>query len=368
MSKLTQLSLFALFITFFTISCQKNIFEDDTGDGGGSGGGTQTADWEPLDFETERLIKNVYATPFQLFLITDTEFVRFNEDLELVEKRTLIPQGIGLSRPVLSDNVFSRITANTAGKQVLEFHLARNPAGVMKFTADDLKLPSDDFFELEIVQRSLGAFNASETQFLIPARVENDGDAYSVLYIFDISYNNTFDEFLSIESHRIDLPDLTTDAANISNIVNVRYLKEHFLLSTKKGGYRISEDLEVDKIFPSSQWVRDFFVFQDTLYMTGLNSFDLHQSPDDGLVWNRLNKNSKLKVIENINGFLFNQEVAGTVFLAAENNLCDETEIVYASDIPIGNPSAFFGLDYFQEQYYLSADTKIFHISEIVKK
>ena len=102
--------------------------------------------------------------------------------------------------------------------------------------------------------------------------------------------------------------------------------------------------------------------------MTGLNSFDLHKSTDDGLTWERLNKNSKLKMIENVNGLLFNQEVAGNIFLAAEDNLCDETAIVYASDIPVGNLSAFYGLDYFQEQYYLSADTKIFHISEIVKK
>ena len=349
------------------MSCQKNIFEDDTGNNGG-GGGNQTANWEPLEFETERLIKNLYATPFQLYLITDNEFARFNEDLELVEKRTLIPQGIGLSRPVLSDNVFARITTNTAGKQVLEFHLSRNPAGVKKFTVDDLKFPEDDFFEMEIIQRSLGAFNTSETQFLIPARVQENGNAYSVLYVFELVFNSTFDEISSIEFNRIDLPDLTTDAANISNIVNVRYFKEHFFVSTKKGGYRISENFQVDKIFPVSQWVRDFFEFEDAMYMTGLNSFDLHKSTDDGLTWERLNKNSKLKMIENVNGLLFNQEVAGNIFLAAEDNLCDETAIVYASDIPVGNLSAFYGLDYFQEQYYLSADTKIFHISEIVKK
>jgi len=367
MSKLAQLSLSFLLFTCLLLSCQKNIFDDDSGEGGG-GSGNQSANWKPLEFETERLIKNLYATPFQLFLITDNEFARLNEDLELVEKRTFVKQGIGLSRPVLSDNVFTRITANTAGKQVLEFHLARNAADVVKFTVDDLKLPEDDFFEIEIIQRSLGAFNASETQFLVPARVENNGEAYSVLYVFELTYNSSFDEFTDITFNRIDLPDLTTDAANITNIVNVRYLKEHFLVSTKKGGYRISEELEVDKIFPSSQWVRDFFVHQDTLYMTGLNSFDIHQSPDGGFVWTRLNKNSKLKVIENVNDILFNQEVAGTVFLRADDDLCEEKEIVYAADIPVGNPAAFYGLDYFQEQYYLSAGTQVFYISEIVTR
>ncbi|MFT6741706.1 MAG: hypothetical protein ACJAVF_003221 [Paraglaciecola sp.] len=364
MSKRTNFCwLLSLFI-LLQFSCQKNIFEDDTG--GNGGGNNQTADWEPLEFETERLIKNLYGTPFQLYLITDNEFARFNEDLELVEKRTLIPQGIGLSRPVLSDNIFTRITTNSAGKQVIEFHLARNPAGVKKFVVDDIELPTDDFFELEIIQRSLGAFNDSETQFLIPAKVENGGDAYAVLYVFEITFNSTFDEFVSIEFNRIDLPDLITDATNISNIVNVRYFKEHFFVSTKKGGYRISEELEVDKIFPSSQWIRDYFVYQDTLYMTGLNSFDLHQSPDNGLEWTRLNKNSKLKMVENVNGLLFNQEVGGQVFLAADPNLCDEKEVVYTSDIPTGNLAAFYGLAFFQEQYYLSADNRIFHISDIV--
>lgn len=367
MSKLTQLSFSAILFSCLLLSCQKNIFDND-GSGDGSGGNNQTADWTPLEFETEQLIKNIYATPFQLFLITDNEFARLNEDLELVEKRTFVKQGIGLSRPVLSDNVFTRITANTAGKQVLEFHLARNSADVKKFTPDDLKLPEDDFFEIEIIQRSLGAFNDSETQFLVPARVENNGEAYSVLYVFELSYNATFDEFTDITFHRIDLPDLTTDAANITNIVNVRYFKEHFFVSTKKGGYRISEELEVDKIFPLSQWVRDYFVHQDTMYMTGLNSFDIHKSPDAGLTWIRLNKNSQLKVIENVNDILFNQEVAGTVFLQADDNLCDEKEIVYAADIPVGNPAAFYGLDYFQEQYFLSAGTQVFRISEIVTK
>lgn len=366
MSKRTQFCLLLSFFITLQFGCQKNIFDDDEGGNGNGGGNNPTADWTALEFETERLIKNLYATPFQLYLITDNEFARFNEDLELVEKRTLIPQGIGLSRPVLSDNVFTRITANTAGKQVLEFHLARNPAGVKKFNVDELKLPEDDFFEIEIIQRSLGAFNASETQFLVPAKVENGGEAFSVLYVFEITFNSTFDEFVSIEFSRIDLPDLTTDAANITNIVNVRYFKEHFFVSTKKGGYRISEELEVDKIFPSSQWVRDYFVYQDTLYMTGLNSFDLHQSPDAGFEWIRLNKNSKLKMIENVNGILFNQEVAGQIFAEADQNLCDENEVVYASDIPTGNLSAFYGIDYFQEQYYLSADTRIFRISEIV--
>ena len=365
MSKLIQLCFTLLFLSLFTISCQKNIFDDDDTAGGGNGNGAN-ADWKSLEFETERLIKNLFATPFQLYLITDNEFARFNEDLELVEKRTLTPQGIGISRPVLSDNVFARVTANSSGKQVLEFHLARNSAGVKKFSIDELKLPTDDFIEMEIIQRSLGAFNASETQFLIPARVENNGDAYSVLYIFHLTYNSSFDEFLTISFDRIELPDLTTDAANITNIVNVQYFKEHFFVSTKKGGYRIAADLEVEKIFPSSQWVRDFFEYRDTLYMTGLNSFDLHKSANNGLQWTRLNKNSKLKSIEKVNDRLFNQEVIGAIFTAATEDLCDEKEIVYATDIPVGNPAAFYGIVYFQDQYYLSADTKIFYISDIL--
>jgi len=366
MSKLTHLSLLLFFLAALNFGCQRNIFDDETGGGGGNGnGGGPVADWEVLELETERLIKNLYATPFQLYFITENEYVRLNEDLELVEKRTLIPNDIGVSRPVLADNVFARMSANNVGKQVLEFHLARNPAGVVKFEIDEIKDTLDDFFEFEIIQRNLGAFNASETQFLIPARVEKEGEAFAVLYIFEIEYNSTFDEILNITPNRIELTDLTTDAANITNFVNIRFLKDHFFVSTKKGGYRISEELEVEKIFPSSQWVRDYFEIGDTLYMTGLNSFDMHNSGDAGLTWERLNKNSSLQMIENVNDRLFNQEVLGTVFSIAETDLCSLADISYSNDIPVGNLSAFYGLDYFQEQYFLSADTKVFRVSEI---
>lgn len=354
--------LLIAFLTLFSIfsSCQKPLFTDDT-----TGGNTSSnATWEKIDFEAERIILNMHATPFQLFAITENEFVRFDYDNDLLEKRPL-PLSNGVKGiPAMSDNIFMRLTTTSQVNQTIEFHLSRNPAQIYKILGDSLKLPNEDFLDIEFLGRRLGAFKDDGTQFLLPAKSFSTQGNFYVFFLFEFQLNGTADEFVSVEvAHRIEIPELSADFGNISNI---RYIEGSYYVSSKEGAYRITTDGEYNQIFP--QWMIDFFPANDKLYVTGINSFDLHESTDDGQTWERLNQNSVLKMVEAKGEKLFTQEVEGHVFQLVNDDLLTTSNIDFHVDVETDNLSNFYAVEFYNDLFYFNVGREIYFTEEIVSK
>ncbi|RMG78562.1 MAG: hypothetical protein D6714_17750, partial [Bacteroidetes bacterium] len=135
---------------------------------------------------------------------------------------------------------------------------------------------------------------------------------------------------------------------------------------TKEGAYRLTPDGEYEQIFP--QWMLDFFPYDGKIYATGISSFDLHVSEDDGETWERLNMNSELKLVEAVGAHLFTQEVEGHAFKLVEEDLLKASDIDYGPDIDPDNLSAFYGLAWYNDLYYFNVGRAIFFTNEIVRK
>ena len=89
------------------IGCQKPLFTNNDDDEPTNNG---EANWTAVTFTTERILQNIFATPFQLYAISENQFFRFDTENELLEKRALAVDNGVKGRPALSDNVFVRLT------------------------------------------------------------------------------------------------------------------------------------------------------------------------------------------------------------------------------------------------------------------
>ena len=257
-----------------------------------------------------------------------------------------------------------RLTTTTQVNQTIEFHLSRNPAQIHKILGDSLKLPTEDFLEIEFLARRLGAFKDDGTQFILPAKsFSNQGNFY-VFFLFEFQLNATADEFVSVDVvHRVEIPELAADFGAISNI---RYIEGNYYVSSKEGAFRITEDGEYNQIFP--QWMLDFFPANDKIYVTGISAFDLHESTDDGQTWERLNQNSELKLVEAKGEKLFNHEVEGHVFKLVNDDLLTTSEIDFHEDIEVDNLSNFYAVEFYNDLFYFNVGREIYFTEEIVTK
>lgn len=352
------LTITSLFILFN--ACQKPLFTDD----GTNNTGNSKADWDIVDYESERPILNMLATPFQLYAITENEFARFGYENELLEKRTL-PLSNGVKgNPALSDNIFMRLTTTTSVSQTVEFHLTRNPTEVVKYDSESLKDSTDNHLEIDFLARRLGAFKDDGTQFLLPAKIFSDQGNHYVFFLFGFELNPAHDEFVNVEiEHRVEVPELSAD---FGNIVNLRFIDGNYFISTKEGAFRLTPEGEYQRIFP--QWMLDFFPHNGSIYVTGINTFDLHESIDSGETWERLNKNSELKMVEAAGEHLFTHQVEGHVFKLATIDLLSAREIDYHSNIDTGNLSNFYAVAFFNDKYYFNVGREIYFTETIVGK
>ncbi len=322
---------------------------------------TNNSDWELVDYQSERLILGLHTTPFEWYVISENQFSRFDEENQLLEKRTLLSNGGAKGVPVMSDNTFFRLTNNADASQVAEFHLSRNPSEVYKIPVDDLVGPDDSFIEVDIFARKLGAFSSDGTLFMLPVTVLPD--RHYVLLMFEILHNPTHDSFSSIEMvKRIKLEDLSADVANLNNI---RFLDGNFYAISKEGAWRITPSGQTEKIF--HQWMLDCFSWQGDLYITGNNSFDLHKSTDNGLTWKRLNQNSDLQFVETANEYIFTHLVLGHRFkMMSGDGLSTAKDIVYPSEGPAPTSVAFYAVGAFADSYYFTMDKDVYVTDEVI--
>lgn len=339
--------------TLLAISCQRPLIVDDDPT-------NNDANWELLDYQSERQVQSLHATPFELFVISENQFSRFDANHELLEKRPLdVAFGVkGI--PALSDNAFTRLTLNQQGRQVIEFHLTRNPAGIKKILVDSLTAPAGEFLEIEeSFGRKIGAFSADGTLFLMPARVLPS--RYYALLLFQVSFNAAHNSFTSVNViKRIDLQDLNAADTGINN---VRFLNGIFYVTSKEGAWRVTPSGEAAKIFP--QWMLDVFSWQGDNYITGLNEFDLHESTDNGVTWERLNQNSELKMVETADTLIFTQTVLGASYRLMPEDLKKAKKIAW----PVGiteDAIIFYGVVFYENRYYFALDREIYFTDEVI--
>ncbi|MEO1259167.1 MAG: hypothetical protein AAFZ15_10240 [Bacteroidota bacterium] len=342
---------FLCFCLFSTFSCQRPFLSDDDV--------SSKANWEKVGFTAERPIRGIHATPFEWQIITENEFVRFDGENELQEIRPLSTNSGVLGSPALSDNTFVRLTTNDDAKQELEFHLARNPSEIHKLLVDSLAGPTDDFVEVEFQARQVGVFSDDGTIFLLPVKVL-PGRHY-VLLMFQVLHNVPHTSFTSVEViKRINLVELSTDLPRLNAL---RFVNGNFYVTSQEGTWRITPSGNVEQLF--TQWMIDVFPFQGDIYITGLNSFDLHQSTDNGINWERLNQNSELKFVTNANEILFTQAASGLVYQTVDDDLLKAQNIVFPNDYS-PQDVVYFGNIFFAGKHYFALDRAIYLTETIV--
>ena len=347
-----SLLLIVLAVCFLADGCQRPLIIDDDPPPG------TDAKWSLVSFQSERLIQRLYATPTELYAISENQFCRFNKNNELLEQRQLDADYGVRGIPELSEHTFVRMTNDSQTRQVVEFHLSRNSSQVVKIVADDLASPADNFLEVEFLARTLGAFNDNGTLFLLPSRVF-PSRKYA-FFLFEIVQNSAHTAFVSVNViHRIDLDDLSADFANL---VNIRFLDGNFYVTAREGAWRIKSSGEVEKI--SQEWVRDVFTWQNKLYITGFNNTDLLESSDSGLTWKKLEHSSGLKMVEVTGGLMFTQEVLGIPYQLEKNDFSKAQKIVYPENVSY-DPLIYYGTAFHEGQYYFSIDKEIYFTKEV---
>lgn len=343
--------LFIPLLLILISSCQKPFLSDTTPE--------SKANWELVGFESERQIQGVHATPFEWYTISENEFYRFDGDNELLEKRPLAKNSGVLGIPALSDNTFVRLTTNDNAEQVLEFHLTRNPAEIHTIIVDSLVAPGDSFVEVEFEAHRLGAFSSDGTIFMTV--LETLPNRHYAIAMFEVLHNQAHTSFTSVKMvKRIDLTELSTDLAKL---MSIRFVNGNFYVTSQEGAWRVTPSGNAERIF--TQWMLDVFPYQGDVYITGINSFDLHKSTDNGVEWERQNQNSDLKVVQNLNETLFTQITPGLVFQQAESDLLSAKFIHMPEGYEIQD-AIYFGAFFFAGNYYFSCDREVYMTDVVV--
>ena len=321
--------------------------------------------WQRIEqLRTVQPIINLLGTPFEVYVITDSEFARITRTDTLFEKRNLQVGDGAIGRPVLGENFFARYTLDE-GKDVLEFHLTRNPGQIIKFVADDLKMPSDNSVQIDREARLNGAFNDTETQFVLLTVV----NFHYTAFWFDIEPDTDYNEILSITpTHRFDMTDI---AAGEDELQSVRFIDGNYYVGTKSGAYRLTPDgqgVRPPGIGDLGRWIVDFFKKDNRIFATGFNAFDQHVSLDGGMSWVRPGTESKLQEVEIVGDSVFTQPGLGFPWQLAREDLLKVDDIFYGEEIETdaGSNNSFYGIGYTDGKFYISYDKDIYFIEEVV--
>lgn len=321
-----------------------------------------TDDWKALANVTPELsFKALHATPFELYAITDNQFIRIGEAQNLVEQRTLqvVNQYYGL--PAMSDNVFARIGLDpTDSRKFIEFHLTKNGNEVRKVSTKDF-VAANESFEPEVNGRSTGVFSADGTKFFLPGTVFNTYKPAVV--ILNVNLNAATNYFSSITlAKKVDLPNLNAG----QTITSMRFIDNACYLATAGGGYRVALDGTVRRLFPD--WVVDFFKSGNVIYATGYASSIFYFSVDGGTTWTRSAQPSTLRYVEVAGKFVFTQEQMGKAFELADSTLNKSVALRYNKAFQLVSTESFTDIVFFKNNYYTNYNKQIFYNPTPTKK
>lgn len=344
------------------ISCIPLVKEDSSGSTPTPT--NQAVAWQTLSVAApELLVKSIHSTTTEMDILTNNQLFRLDANLKLIEKRPLLADRQIYGTPICADNTFLRITQGSNNMQVVEFHLIKNPATVKKFfTSELVDLTKNESFLIDVFARTPGVFSTDGTQFFMPGVVY---PAYKpTVLIFDIGLNSSKTDFTTLKlAKRIEVQNLSTDG----KIESCRFLKGNFYLATKDGGFRITPDGQVKKLF--NTWTLDFFEKDDKLYANGtdFNTNDFYSSSDNGLTWKKVGIPGLLRYVETASGQLFHQKSRNLPYDVVDASLAKIKQIVYVNNF-LEKSDNYYSIAFFQNQYFISVGNQIYAIKEIKTK
>jgi hypothetical protein len=318
--------------------------------------------WKPIGIVSANLpIRGIHATPFELYFISNNFLFRLDDKLALLEKRLLPTDRSFFGAPMLSDNVFVRVTQNSSNDAVFEFNMARNPQVVKKIAASELvdTARRESFVPEAVYDQTLqpGCFSADGTKLLLVGSI-NSTKVFAI--IVDIQLDFTATNFTRISVlKRVELPDLLS-----KKLESVRFVNGNFYIATQNGGYRVTPAGEVKKVF--NHWALDFFAIGNTLYSSPYSAYDFHTSIDSGLTWKR-GAPSELKYVDVVNNRIFTKTSRGVSYAnLGDSTFTKQLKIKYNPDLFINTREAVdYHIRYFKGKYFMNDGAKIYAVDSV---
>lgn len=333
-------ALLYLALAFLTFSSCKR-------DGDGNGDGDRG--WEDTEIRMNNRIQTAHASDNELLLISNTEFFRIGQSLNILEKRPV--NDLIYGRPILSDFVYAYMKKDGNFKDMVSFHLVNNPDEVVEIHSNDLVSESGQTVIFETQTRTPGVFNEDGTQFVIPALVFPDFNYH--FFIFDIELNaqKTQIEDISLAKEVTAVEMI----AEFGSLTNLRFIDGLFYASAYTGGYRFNDAFdEAEQLFP--HWTIDFFKQDSSYYATGLFFHDFFIS-ETGEHWQRMWHESSLNNVEMVDGDLFSHNALGWQYKFVED-LREGSDIFYPESYPENN-TLYNDIVKFGGNYYMTIDNEL---------
>lgn len=308
-------------------------------------------------------IRILHTTPQELYILSDGEFARMDQNNQLVEKRALELPSRFYGRPAVSDDTFYQLIRNDSDSLQVNFYLTKNQDPIYSIQLDDFLQAGDTRFRGEDGAKNTGTYSDDGKYFVMPV-IQNPSDFYTFL-LFEINLDPTKTQFESVEmKHRIDLVDFPADASNLSN---VKFIDGYFYATSLDGMIRINP-ANGNYTMPTAEWVRDVFKYEDKFYASGGFSNILFQSEDNGQSFQQVEVSDQppaIEMVEIINNNLLSQSNVGFPFNIVDPQLESSKRLLINSDFT-ENFSAYQDIEYFNGKYYLPVFKQLFISDELV--
>ena len=314
--------------------------------------------WFPiLETQTITPIRNIHAAGNEFYAISDDEFLRFDEENKLLERRPLLLPLRFFGRPALSDDAFIRVTRQNDNTQIIEVHSTKTSNQILDIDLNDLANPGEELIS-DANARYTGAFNATGDQYLLPCL--SLPDYFFSCLLLDIKFNASRTAIIGVSvNRRINIPDLPAD---FQTLQNTRYIEGFYYLTSLDGTFRLSPTGDVQRIF--REWFFDVFSHKGQLYATSAGG-QLYTSMDNGLNWERSgNRATDLRYVESQNDQVFTHAFIGAKFQLSDETLLKANDIRYNLDFP-DDLAAYNNIRFFNNRYYLTVQKQLFFTTDL---
>ena len=308
----------------------------------------------------ERVL-GLLATPSELYVATESEFVRFGTSddaiLSEVERRPLVRRYANLGQPALHPLIFARGLRDIGdGAESVQFSLVQNAGATRVIPIDSLSsVPLTLAFGGQVV----GAFSRTGRIYLQP--VYRRDTRRVALLRFEIDFDPTFTSFASLRyTGLIDLPNVREIDRAVST---VKYIDGMFYVATKEGAYAVENSGRVERIIAPSASIRDIFRYEGTYYATQSTDGPLFVS-QEGRSWAPSGIVTDFRLVKAIGGQLVTQELEGWQWRLAEDVDEPARALLLNEDFPRQN-DAYFGLARLSKTYYMSIDKRIVRTEQL---
>lgn len=319
------------------------------------------APWQDSVAVFRERVLGLLATPTELHVATESEFVRYgmSDDTVLaeVERRPLIRQYANLGQPALHPLLFARALRDIGTSvELVQFSLVQNAGATREIAVDSLtEAPLTLAFGGEVV----GAFNRTGTVYLQP--VYRRDTRRVALLRFEIAFDPTFTSFQRIRfTGLVDLPNVREIDRAVSTI---KYLDGLFYVATKEGAYAVDNAGRVERVIAPSASIRDIFRYEGTYYATQGTDGPLFES-QEGRAWVPSGIVTDFRLVEVLGNQLVIQELEGWQWELAEDIDAVAKPLRLNEEFPRDNDK-YFALARLGRAYYMSIDKRIVRSREL---